>query len=62
MNISNWNWSQIGSVIGALLAVAIGLASIPLGWMTPAAGLATAFVGLSMLGVHVGGAIAGNTK
>lgn len=49
------NWTQIGSIIGAVLAVVIGGVGILLGWFTPADGLGLILAGLSILGVHYGG-------
>jgi len=64
MNISNWNWSQIVSVIGAVLAILVGVAGLALGWFGAngsAEGLGLIFAGLAVLGVHTGGPVAGNT-
>lgn len=62
MNVSNWNWSQIISVGSALLAVVVGLLSMAVGWMTPVQGIGLVLAGLSLLGIHTGGTVAGNTK
>ena len=49
------NWSQIGSIVGAVLAVFIGGSGIFFNWFTVPEGMALVLAGLSILGVHSGG-------
>lgn len=53
------NYSQIGSIIGAVLAVIIGAVGIWLGWFGAGDGLGFITAGLAVLGVHSGGSVAG---
>ena len=46
------NLTQIGSIIGAILAVAIGAGGIFLGWFQVQDGLGLILIGLSVLGIH----------
>jgi len=56
------NTSQIVSITGAILAVVVGLVGGFLGWITPIDAIALASVGLSLVGVHVGGSVAGSVR
>lgn len=56
------SYTQIGSLVGAILAVAVGVAGIALHWFTAPEGLGLVLAGLSILGVHSGGPVSGNTK
>lgn len=47
--------SQLFSLIAAFLAVLVGLVAGFLGWVTPVDALAICTVGLSLVGIHVGG-------
>lgn len=53
--------TQLASIVGAVLAVAIGGLGIFLGWFSVPDGLALIFAGLSILGVHASGPVSGNT-
>ncbi len=44
--------SLVASIIGAIVAVLIGVGGIVLGWFPSADGLGLIFAGLSILGVH----------
>lgn len=55
------NYTQIASLVGAVLAVVIGGLGIFFTWFTPADGLGLVFAGLAILGVHIGGTTASNT-
>lgn len=56
------SYTQIMSIVGAVLAVGIGGLGIFLGWFGTPDGLALIFAGLSILGIHTSGPVAGNTK
>ncbi len=56
------SYSQIASLIGAVLAVAVGVAGMALHWFAPAEGLGLILAGLSILGVHSGGPVSGNMR
>lgn len=56
------NNTQIVSLISAGLAVLVGLVAGFLGWMSPVEALGLCMVGLSILGVHVGGSVAGSNR
>lgn len=53
---------QIASIIGAVLSVLIGAAGIFLKWFGVADGMALIFAGLSILGVHQSGSVAGSIR
>jgi hypothetical protein len=55
------SYTQIASLLGAVLAVAIGGVGIFLNWFNAADGLGLIFAGLAILGVHTGGTVASNT-
>ncbi len=57
------SYTQIASLVGAVLAVGVGVAGLALGWFqSPADGLGLILAGLSILGIHQGGPVAGNIK
>lgn len=56
------NYSQIASIIGAVLAVLIGALGIWLQWFGAADGLGLIMAGLAILGVHSGGSVAGSMR
>lgn len=56
------NYSQIASIIGAVLAVGIGGLGIFLGWFGAPDGLGLIMAGLAILGVHTGGSVAGAVR
>lgn len=56
------NYSQMASIIGAILAVAIGGIGIWQGWFDAPNGLALISAGLAILGVHTGGSVAGSIR
>jgi hypothetical protein len=49
------NWTQLGSILGAVLAIIIGGGGILLNWFPVADGMGLIVTGLSILGVHYGG-------
>lgn len=49
------NWTQLASIIGAIIAVAIGVLGNLQGWFPVADGYGLILSGLSILGVHYGG-------
>ena len=55
------NYSQVSSVVGAVLAIIIGALGIWQGWFGAGDGMGYIVLGLSILGVHVGGATANNS-
>lgn len=44
--------TQVASIVGAVLAVALGIGGIVMGWFGAPDGLGLAMIGLSILGVH----------
>jgi hypothetical protein len=56
------NYSQIASIIGAILAVVTGALGIYLQWFSAGDGLGLIFAGLAILGVHTGGSVAGTIR
>lgn len=56
------NTSQWLSLAGAVLTVLVGVVAGFLGWMTPVEALGLCMVGLSLVGVHTGGSIAGSMR
>lgn len=56
------NISQLGSIIGAILAVVIGGLGIFLSWFSVPDGLALITTGLAILGIHSGGSVAGSRR
>lgn len=54
--------TQIGSILGAVLAVAIGGLGIFLNWFGTADGMALILAGLSILGIHTSGSVAGSMR
>lgn len=55
-------YTQIASIVGAILAVIVGGLGIFLGWFSGADGLGLILAGLSILGVHAGGSVAGSIE
>lgn len=53
-------YTQIASIIGAVLAVGIGGLGLFFGWFGTPDGLALIFAGLSILGIHTSGSVAGS--
>lgn len=46
------NWTLVSSIIGGVLAVALGVGGILMGWLSVADGVGLALLGLSVLGIH----------
>lgn len=55
-------YTQIASVVGAVLAVGVGIVGIWLQWFSTAEGLGLILAGLSILGVHTSGSVAGSLR
>lgn len=55
-------YTQIASIIGAVLAVVIGGLGIWLQWFGPAEGVVLIGLGLSNLGIHWSGSVAGSLR
>lgn len=55
-------YTQIASIVGAVLAVVIGAGGLIFGWFGTPDGLALIFAGLSILGIHTSGPVSGNIK
>lgn len=55
-------FTQIASIVGAVLATGIGALGIALQWFDVQNGLALIFAGLAILGIHTSGPVAGNTR
>ncbi len=60
--LRHMNYSQIASLIGAVLAVIVGALGIVLGWFAPADGIGLIMAGLAIVGVHTGGSVAGSMR
>lgn len=55
-------YTQLSSIVGAVLAIIIGGLGTYLQWFTSADGLGLIVAGLSILGVHAGGSVAGSWR
>lgn len=55
-------YTQWASILGAVLAIIIGGLGTYLQWFGAADGLGLIVAGLSILGVHVGGSVAGSLR
>ncbi len=55
-------YTQIASIIGAILAVITGGVGIWLGWFSAAEGMGLILAGLSILGIHTSGSVAGSLR